>query len=100
MNISDYIAIGFLAIGTIFFVAGALGLLRFPDTYSRLHALSKADNLGLGFILTGIAIEAGSLKLIVKLGFVWLLLVIASATSCYLVANTFYRMQRKRDLNQ
>jgi len=37
-----------LLAGAVFFLAGTLGLLRFPDVYTRLHALTKADNLGLG----------------------------------------------------
>ena len=40
--------------GVVFFVAGTVGLLRFPDPLSRLHALSKADNLGLGLVALGL----------------------------------------------
>ena len=40
--------------GVIFFCAGTLGLLRFPDALTRLHALSKADNLGLGLVALGL----------------------------------------------
>ena len=36
-----------VAAGSLFFMAGTVGLLRFPDSLSRLHALTKADNLGL-----------------------------------------------------
>ena len=40
--------------GLLFFVAGSIGLLRFPDTVSRLHALTKADTLGLGLVIAGV----------------------------------------------
>jgi len=50
-----------LCVGGFFYFAGTLGLLRFPDVYSRLHALAKADNLGLGCILLGLAIQEESL---------------------------------------
>ena len=40
-----------LVLGALFFLAGVVGLLRFPDTLSRLHALTKADNVGLGLIV-------------------------------------------------
>jgi multicomponent Na+:H+ antiporter subunit G len=40
--------------GTFFFLAGTIGLPRFPDALSRLHALTKADNLGLAFIVLGL----------------------------------------------
>ena len=39
-----------ISLGVFFFLAGTVGLLRFPDTLTRLHALTKADNLGLGLI--------------------------------------------------
>jgi multicomponent Na+:H+ antiporter subunit G len=44
LNIATFSAV--LA-GAFFFLAGTVGLLRFPDTLTRLHALTKADNLGL-----------------------------------------------------
>ncbi|MGY6570737.1 MAG: cation:proton antiporter, partial [Salinarimonas sp.] len=50
---SDLFTIVMTASGLIFFAAGTLGLIRFPDTHSRLHALTKADNLGLGLIALG-----------------------------------------------
>ncbi|HCC61138.1 MAG TPA: cation:proton antiporter [Pseudomonas sp.] len=42
--------------GLLFFVAGSIGLLRFPDTVSRLHALTKADTLGLGLVIAGLSL--------------------------------------------
>ena len=40
--------------GAVFFLAGTVGLLRFPDPLTRLHALTKADNLGLGLVVLGL----------------------------------------------
>ena len=40
-------------------MAGSVGLLRFPDTLTRLHALTKADNLGLGLVVLGLMARAG-----------------------------------------
>jgi multicomponent Na+:H+ antiporter subunit G len=74
--------------GLVFFVAGTVGLIRFPDTHSRLHALTKADNLGLGFIVLGLAFQADSWMTIGKLGLVWLLALIAAGTTAQLVART------------
>ena len=48
--------------GVFFFFAGTVGLLRFPDTLTRLHALTKADNLGLGLVVLGLVLQAGSRK--------------------------------------
>ena len=69
-----------VSLGAFFFLAGTLGLLRFPDTLTRLYALAKADNLGLGLVVLGllpqVAWPLGALKLIA----VWLLALLAGAT--------------------
>ncbi|WP_409524792.1 cation:proton antiporter [Nitrincola sp. MINF-07-Sa-05] len=78
---------GFLLLaGVVMFGAGTLGLLRFPDTYCRIHALTKADNLGLGLIIAGLMLSAGSVLLMLKLLLIWLLVMLASALSGHLVA--------------
>ena len=46
----------------VFYLAGSVGLLRLPDLYSRLHALTKADNLGLGLLL--LLLLEGGLRLL------------------------------------
>jgi multicomponent Na+:H+ antiporter subunit G len=78
---ADLLTLIAVSLGVFFFVAGTLGLLRFPDTLTRLHALTKADNLGLGLIALGLLPQAswpwGGLKLIA----VWLLALIAGATA-------------------
>lgn len=82
----DAIGAALLWIGAGFFLAGTIGLLRFPDVYTRLHALAKVDNLGLGFIALGLALRADSLASALKLLLVWLLALFASATISYLIA--------------
>jgi multicomponent Na+:H+ antiporter subunit G len=78
--------------GAIFFLAGTVGLLRFPDALTRLHALTKADNLGLGLVVLGLLPRAdgtlGALKLVV----VWLLVLMASATVSQLIARVAQRV--------
>ena len=53
-SLLDVVSIVAIVAGAIFFLAGTLGLLRFPDTFTRLHALTKADNLGLGLVVLGL----------------------------------------------
>lgn len=72
--------------GVFFFVAGTVGLLRFPDLFTRLHALTKADNLGLGLIFAGLALQADSWSVVAKLFVTWMLVLGASATVCFLIA--------------
>jgi multicomponent Na+:H+ antiporter subunit G len=84
--ISNGISALLISLGLVFFVAGTLGLLRFPDVHSRLHALTKADNLGLGFIVAGAVAQAGPTATSLKLVLVWLLALVASATASQLMA--------------
>lgn len=75
-----------LLAGAGFFFAGTVGLLRFPDVYSRLHALAKADNLGLGCILAGLALQADSLAVALKLLLIWPLVLAASGAVSFAIA--------------
>lgn len=86
MTIFQVITATLLIVGAGFFLAGTVGLLRFPDTHSRLHAITKADNLGLGFISVGLMLQAGGVSTALKILAIWVLVLIASSTSCYLIA--------------
>ena len=72
--------------GAFFFLAGTVGLLRFPDALSRLHALTKADNLGLGLVVLGLLFQMEGLLAALKLIGVWLLTLLAAATVTQLLA--------------
>lgn len=75
-----------LVAGAFFYFAGTVGLLRFPDLYTRLHALAKVDNLGLGCIVLGLALQADSPVVAAKLLLIWPLALIASAAIGYVIA--------------
>jgi multicomponent Na+:H+ antiporter subunit G len=85
---SDIITIAAVSAGAFFFLAGTVGLLRFPDTLTRLHALTKADNLGLGLVIAGLLPQADSLREGLKLVSIWLLGLLAGATVSQLIART------------
>ena len=72
--------------GAFFFLAGTVGLLRFPDTLTRLHALTKADNLGLGLVVLGLLPRVGGFLAAAKLLCVWLLVMLSGATVSQLIA--------------
>lgn len=82
----DLVTIAAVSAGAFFFLAGTVGLLRFPDTLTRLHALTKADNLGLGLVVFGLLPQAGSLRDGLKLIGIWLLGLLAGATVSQLIA--------------
>jgi multicomponent Na+:H+ antiporter subunit G len=85
--ILDSLSVALMLAGAGFFLAGTLGLIRFPDVYTRIHALTKADNLGLGLIVLGLMLQAESIAAASKLLFIWLLLLAASASAGQLVAS-------------
>jgi len=74
--------------GAIFFLAGTIGLIRFPDAPCRLHALTKADNLGLGLIVLGLLPQVGTLAEALKLVCIWLLVLFSGAIVTQLIAAT------------
>lgn len=61
-----------ILLGSFFTLVGAIGLLRMPEIFTRMHAASVTDTLGVGFLLLGMALQAGfslvTLKLFVLLG--------------------------------
>ena len=72
--------------GAFFFLAGTAGLLRFPDAFTRLHALTKADNLGLGLVVVGLLPQVDSVAGALKLVCIWLLVLLSGGTASQLVA--------------
>lgn len=85
-SVIEAVSAALLLLGALFYFAGTIGLLRFPDVYTRLHALTKADNLGLGFVVLGLALQADTLALALKHLLIWPLVLIASATVGYSIA--------------
>jgi multicomponent Na+:H+ antiporter subunit G len=91
MRVTEFLTLCLLLAGAGFFLAGTVGLLRFPDVYTRLHAVTKADNVGLGLVVAGLVLQAESWAAMGKLLFIWLLVLLASASVAQLVARTALR---------
>jgi multicomponent Na+:H+ antiporter subunit G len=89
----DLFTIVLVLAGAVFFLAGVVGLLRFPDTLSRLHALTKADNVGLGLVVIALLPQAGSIGTGFKLLLIWLLVLLASATVGQLIGRVARRAE-------
>jgi multicomponent Na+:H+ antiporter subunit G len=90
-RLPDIFTIVAVSAGAFFFLAGTVGLLRFPDPLSRLHALTKADNLGLGLVVLGLLPQAEGFLAGLKLVAVWLLAQLAGATVTQLIARAARR---------
>ncbi|MDM0000948.1 monovalent cation/H(+) antiporter subunit G [Variovorax sp. J22P240] len=93
--VADIFTIAAICAGGFFFLAGSVGLLRFPDTFTRLHALTKADNLGLGLVVVGLLPQVDSLSTAFKLVLIWFLVLLGSATVSQLIARAVRREGQK-----
>ena len=82
----DIMTIVAVSAGAFFFFAGTVGLLRFPDALTRLHALTKADNLGLGLVVLGLLPRVDTVRDGLMLLCIWLLVLLAGATVSQLIA--------------
>lgn len=83
----DLLTVLFLLVGAGFFTAGTIGLIRFPDVRSRLHALTKADGLGLGFIVFGVVLQAPSAAVGALAVFAWVATLAAASASARVIAS-------------
>ncbi len=91
MLLENIATVVLVSAGALFFLAGTVGLLRFPDAMTRLHALTKADNLGLGLVVLGLLPLVDSVPAALKLVAVWVLTQLAGATVTQLVARAVWR---------
>lgn len=87
----DLFSIAAISAGTFFFLAGTVGLLRFPDSLTRLHALTKADNLGLGLVALGLIPRADSALSALKLIVIWVLVLLSGGSTSQLIGRALRR---------
>ena len=75
-----------LVVGGLFCIVGAIGMLRMPDFYTRMHAASVIETLGAGLILFGLMLQAGLTLVAVKLLMVAVLILFVSPTATHALA--------------
>jgi multicomponent Na+:H+ antiporter subunit G len=76
-----------LAGGSLFILIGAIGLVRLPDFYTRMHGAGIADTLGAGLFIGGLMLQGGLTLTTVKLLLMFIFIMFASPTSSYALAN-------------
>jgi monovalent cation/proton antiporter MnhG/PhaG subunit len=95
MSVADSVryaaAVVLLCGGAFFFFVGTLGLLRFPDFYSRTHGATKCDTVGAGSILTGLALMRGLTPDVLKILAIAALVLLTSPTAGHALARAAYR---------
>ncbi|ODS32682.1 MAG: Na(+)/H(+) antiporter subunit G [Candidatus Scalindua rubra] len=90
MDIRTIITGVFLGIGCFFIIVTSIGIVRFPDFYSRLHPAGKADTVGQALVLIGLVIYEGVSLISVKLILIIIFIYIASPTATHAVAQAAF----------
>lgn len=93
----SYVAAVLMLIGSLLSALAALGILRFPDIYTRLHAASKAGPLGAGLILLAVGFASGDWSVAVRCVLGFLFLVLTSPVSAHLLARAALRAGNSPD---
>ena len=95
ISLLDLFSLATIGAGTFFFVAGTVGLLRFPDSLSRLHALTKADNLGLGLVVLGLIPRMETSLAAFKLVLMWGLVKTSGGSTAQLIGRALRRGEQQ-----
>ena len=82
----DLLSWACLLAGGAFGIIGGVGMLRFPDFFTRLHAAGMTDTLGAGLVLLGLVLQAGWSLVTAKLVFIFVFIVWTSPTSAHALA--------------
>jgi len=85
-EILGYLSWAAIVIGSVFSLIGAVGMLRLPDVYTRMHASSLIETMGAGMILLGLAFQAGLTLISVKLGIIFLFMFFTNPTATHALA--------------
>ncbi|MBR9824906.1 MAG: monovalent cation/H(+) antiporter subunit G [Alphaproteobacteria bacterium] len=94
------LSVGSMALGLMLVLAGAIGVIRLPDFYTRMHAAGVTDTLGAELIILGLILQAHDWQTIAKLALVGLLLFLTSPTATHAVANAAHRAGQMPDLTK
>lgn len=86
MELKSFFVILFVLSGIFFMLIGSIGILRLPDFYSRTHAVSKSDTLGIIFVVTGLIIYGGFTQSSMKLALILLFLALSNPIGTHALA--------------
>jgi len=79
--------------GAVFLLVGAIGILRFPDFYTRLHAVGVCDTMGAGLVLVGLMLQGGLSLVTLKLLLIFYFMIFTGPTATHALAEA--ALQRK-----
>lgn len=87
---TDLFAAVLLLGGTFFMLVAAIGLLRLPDLYTRMHAITKAGTLGVGLVLVAAAVHFADLSTITRAATVILFVLLTAPVSAHMIGRAGY----------
>ena len=94
-TVLDVLSWIFLLGGAIFLLVGAIGALRFPDFYTRLHAVSVCDTMGAGLVLVGLMLQGGLSLVTVKLLLIFYFMIFTGPTAVHALAEAAMQSKLK-----
>jgi multicomponent Na+:H+ antiporter subunit G len=89
--IADVVGAVLLLLGALLCFAAAVGLLRFPDVLSRMHAATKPQTLGLLLLVGGLALELRQPKILGMLFVIAVLQLLTAPVAAHMVGRSAYR---------
>ncbi len=85
----------FIFLGICLVIISSVGVIRFPDFYTRLHAAGITDSSGATLLLIGFALQnefsINTIKIILLILIIW----VANSTNSYILARTYYKVKKK-----
>ncbi|MEM6382544.1 MAG: monovalent cation/H(+) antiporter subunit G [Pseudomonadota bacterium] len=91
----DLATAALIVVGSVFILIAALGMLRFPDLYSRSHAASKAGTVGSGILLLALALYSGDGAIVARAFAAFLFLILTAPIAAHLLARAAYYVGHK-----
>ncbi len=89
-----------LFVGSFLCISGGVGILRFPDFYTRMHAVGVTDTLGAGVILIGLMVQTTDFLVLAKLIIILLLTLLVGPTTSHVLAKAAWHNDLMPKLNK
>lgn len=97
-SVIEIVAGACMVLGCLMSLAAGIGMLRFPDLFSRMHAATKPQVLGLFLLLAALALELRSWAVVPVLALAWVVQLLTAPVSAHMVGRAGYRTRHlKRD---
>ena len=93
-----------IIVGVLFVAIGSIGILRLPDFYIRISAITKAATMGVACIMIGVAINFNEISIAIKAFFVVIFLLITSPIAAHIIGRAAYEggvsLWKKTEINE